>query len=101
MFRSNKINMVIAIVVAVMLWMYVVGQVNPTTTKTFADVPITFVGEEALNNNGLAVADIEVTGVSVTLEGKRAVLMQVEPKEIGVTVDISDLGRGRTLFPSW
>ncbi len=99
MFRSNKINMVIAIVVAVMLWMYVVGQVNPTTTKKFADVPITFVGEEALNNNGLAVADIEVTGVSVTLEGKRAVLMQVEPKEIGVTVDISDLGKGKNSVP--
>lgn len=99
MFRSNKINMVIAIVVAVLLWMYVVGQVNPTTTKKFAEVPITFVGEENLSENGLAVAEIESTQLAVTLEGNRAVLMKTDPKDIRITADLSSLGKGKNAVP--
>ena len=99
MFRSNKINMVIAIVVAILLWIYVVGQVNPTTTKKFAEVPITFVGEENLSENGLAVAEIENIQLTVTLEGNRAVLMKTDLKDIRVTADLSGLGKGKNAVP--
>ena len=33
MFKSNKVNMVISLVMAVVLWLYVAGQVDPKTDK--------------------------------------------------------------------
>lgn len=99
MFRSKKVNMVIAVVVAILLWMYVVEQVNPITTKKFSQVPVTLVGEEVLNERGLAVAEVETDCVDVTLEGTRSDLGKVEAEVVVAALDVSELEKGRNTVP--
>ena len=38
--RSKKANVVIALLAAIALWVYVAGETNPETKKTFRSIPI-------------------------------------------------------------
>ncbi len=40
MFQSKKLNLLISFVIAIILWAYVIGEINPVTTKSFVDVNI-------------------------------------------------------------
>ena len=54
--RGRKIvNMVLAVLVAIAAWVFVIINYDPMTDITYSDVPVTFTGEEALAERGLAV----------------------------------------------
>ena len=72
MLKNNKINAVIAFVAAVVLWLYVVGQVDPTTTGRITGVPVVFAGEEVLAENELALVDPGNVTVDLTIKGDRS-----------------------------
>ena len=94
MFNNNKVNMIISLLCAIALWFYVVGQVDPKTEKKFGDVPIEFINEDSLTDNGLAVSDIDFDTATVTLEGNRADLNRIDKDNIRVTADLRDLPKG-------
>ena len=53
MLNNKKFNIVLSLIIAVGLWAYVIGETNPTDTRTFRDIPITFVNGEVLANSNL------------------------------------------------
>ena len=55
MLKSKKLNIVLAILAAVVLWAYVLGEVNPNTSDTIRGVPITFANEDMLEAGGLTI----------------------------------------------
>ena len=55
MFQSKKANFAISLILAMILWVYVVGELNPETRKVFRNIPITVMNEQVLANDGLAV----------------------------------------------
>lgn len=94
MFNNNKVNMIISLLCAIALWFFVVGQVDPKTEKKIGDVPIEFINEDSLTDNGLAVAGIDYDRAAVTVEGNRADLNRIKASDIRVTADLKDLRRG-------
>ncbi|MGI6204644.1 MAG: YbbR-like domain-containing protein [Anaerovoracaceae bacterium] len=95
MFRNNKVNLVISILLAIILWAYVVGQVNPQTKKTFVSIPVTITNENILWNQGLAIEDPGELVVDVTISGTRRAVNDVDKSDIKVTADVSGLSRGQ------
>ena len=95
MFRNKTINMIFSLLAAVFLWFFVVGQVNPQTTTTIKDIPVTFTGEQALNDNDLALVDPGELLVDVTVKGNRADVKRLEHSQVTVTADVSQLGKGK------
>ncbi|MEG0156972.1 MAG: CdaR family protein [Anaerovoracaceae bacterium] len=95
MFKNNKINMVLSIIIAIFLWIYVVGQINPETTKKVAGVTVNFLNEELLANEGLALVDPGDLAVTVSIKGTRAAVKKVNAEDITVTADLSGFGKGK------
>lgn len=95
MLKSNKLNMVISLVIAIVLWMYVVGQVDPKTNVTIDNVGVKFLNAQTLERNGLAMANPSETKVDVTLSGKRAVVSKVKAADIEAYVDLYGEGKGK------
>ena len=54
MLKNDRINMILALLIAIGLWVYVVGVENPEKDIQIKDVPITFINEETLEENGLS-----------------------------------------------
>ena len=96
MLKNNKINAVIAFIAAVVLWLYVVGQVDPTTTGRITGVPVVFVGEEALAENDLALVDPGAVTVDLTVKGDRSDVRKLvaNSSRVSVTADVTGLTKG-------
>ena len=83
--------MILAFLVAVGAWVFVVYNYEPMTDITYAEVPVTLSGGEALADRGLAVSDTNISGVTVTLNQKRTDAGRIDkedniPVQIGSTV---------------
>lgn len=94
MFNNKIVNIVFSILVAIGLWVYVVGEINPETTGKFQDVPIRFVNAAVLAEDDLALADPGNPTVTVTISGTRADMKELTASEIDVTADLSGLAKG-------
>lgn len=96
MLRNNKVNAVIAFVAAVLLWVYVVGQVNPETNGRITGVPVVFAGEDILEENELALVDPGELTVDVVVRGSRSDVRKVISNSDRVTAvaNVSGLSKG-------
>lgn len=96
MLKNNKVNAVIAFLAAVLLWVYVVGQVNPSTTGKLTGIPVVFAGEDALAENDLALVDPGTVTVDITVRGDRSDVRKVIANKDRITAvaDVSGLAKG-------
>ena len=94
MLQSKKGNLIISLILAVALWMYVVGEMNPTTSKIFRDIPITLMNEQTLTDQDLAVVGISAESLNLTLTGKRSDIGRIKSTDISAYVDLTDAGEG-------
>ena len=94
MFENKKFNLIISFVIAFALWFYVVGLTNPTTKKTYRNIPIMLTNEQTLNDNGLAVLNVSDDSMRVTISGKRDVVSKLSKADIVATCDLTDAAEG-------
>lgn len=92
--RNEIINRVAAIVLAIVLWIYVISVVNPPTTVTVRQVPVTLLNQEYLTDSKLAIAGDGNYTVDVDLSGKRKDLI-LKQSDITATADLSGLTPGQ------
>lgn len=94
MFNSKKANIVISIVIAIVVWAYVVGAVDPVTTKGVSDVKLTIRGTEELLVRGLAIKKPETKTIELNIKGKRSRVQNIDPSRIKATVNVSECSAG-------
>ena len=90
--KNRKIfNIVLAIVLAVGVWMYVINVENPSGTGTVREIPVTVVGEDSLAERGLMVTEQNRDHVSLKLSGRKKTLMKLNRKNITRKRDVSSV----------
>ena len=55
MLENKNVLKIISLIIAILLWVYVMGEVNPDTKEKISDIEVTFVNTETLADEGLAV----------------------------------------------
>lgn len=106
--KNRKIlQVILAVVIAMAMWFYVINVENPTGTARIRDVPVQLQGEEALAENGLMVTDLSQDAITVRLSGKKKTLMKISSKTLSLTLDVSALSEpgewtltGRLSYPA-
>lgn len=98
MLNNKKVTIVLSFVIAICMWTYVVGETNPTVTKTFKDIPIKIKNEKILEEHGLAISEIEYETVSVTLKGTRNRMNKIMDTDISAFVDLEEAAKGENLL---
>ena len=94
MLKSKKFNIVLALIIAIALWAYVLGEVNPESSITVKNVPINFINQKNLEESGLTLLESSDTTVNINISGKRTVITKVEADDFSVTADIEGLKKG-------
>ena len=89
--NQKAFQVILAIVIALGLWLYVIGVENPAGTAHIRDVPIQLQGEQTLEDSGLMVTDLSRDGISVSLNGKKKTLMKISRKNLSLIVDVSSI----------
>ena len=89
-----KLNVVISIVIAFVAWLFVVYNYSPMKSVTYSNVPINYVGELELTQNGLGIESSTADTVDVTLSVNRLHFNQVSAEDIIVNADVSNAIEG-------
>lgn len=94
MLNNKKFNIILSLLIAIGIWAYVIGETDPADTRTFRDIPVTLTNEHLLDENGLAVRDVSVETMNVSLTGSRADINKIDEEDITASVDLSGATTG-------
>lgn len=95
MLENKNVLKIISLVIAILLWIYVMGEVNPETKEKISDIEVTFVNTEQLADEGLAVLHDQDIKVSAVIKGKRSVINEAKKTGITATIDVADASKGK------
>lgn len=87
-------DIILALLVSIGGWMFVVYNYYPMTDVNYNDVTVSFVGERALADRGLAISSVENDGISATLNQKRINVNTYSSQDITAMADVSECVAG-------
>jgi YbbR domain-containing protein len=94
MLKNKKVKIVISLVMAVLLWAYVIGEVNPSAKEIIRNVPISFAHTDMLAERGLAISAVSAEKIDIEVTGSRAEIKNFNPQDIQAYVDMSSAAKG-------
>ncbi|MDR2132999.1 MAG: hypothetical protein LBP30_06590 [Clostridiales Family XIII bacterium] len=94
MLKSNTLNKIIAIAVALTLWAYVITDESPMQTKVVRGIPVQLANLDALAAVNLTIANDVSYSVDITVEGKRVDISTLAAEDFSAFVDTAGRQRG-------
>lgn len=89
--NRKTFNIILAVILAVGVWLYVINVENPTSTATIRDIPVTVVGEDTLAERGLMLTAQSQDRISLKLSCRKKTLMKLSAKNITLELDLSSV----------
>ena len=87
--KNDRKLIVLSILVAVIMWAFVITSTNPSLSKTVRNVPLTIKNQEVMQKDGYALVGKDgVTSVSVKVEGSRSDLASLTAEDLIASVDL-------------
>ncbi|WP_269478053.1 YbbR-like domain-containing protein [Hominibacterium faecale] len=99
MLKNNTILKILSLLIAIFLWFYVMGEINPTTSQTFENIPVELLNVDTLDQRDLAIQGGANFSVDVVVEGKRADLNSLDKEKIKATADVFGYEEGENYVP--
>lgn len=88
-FTTDIPTKLLALGVAIFLWVYLVVLLNPQIETTFSNIPITYSEHSNLAKNGYVITSETVEAFSLKLRGSRNMLANVNKNNISAYIDLS------------
>lgn len=87
--KNDRKLIVLSILVAVIMWAFVMTSTNPSLSKTIRNVPLTIKNQEVMQKDGYAlVGKDEVASVNVKVEGSRSDLVSLSAEDLVASIDL-------------
>jgi YbbR domain-containing protein len=93
-FQRNITPKLLAILFAVLFWLYVMDQVNPEMVKTIPDVKVELLNIDNVQNQGLVMMGEKEFYVDVKLKGRRSEVIKVTSNDLLITADLEGFQKG-------
>lgn len=84
--RSKVFYMILALICAVIAWLYVDLVEAPDAKDTIYNIPVTFVGEDVLADEGLMITEGKDATVDLVVSGPRSAITRLDRSNIKITV---------------
>lgn len=92
--KDKTFTIALSVAVALVLWSYVMIQVNPTKQETIYRVPVSLLNEQTLTEKELAILGDGDYTVDITVEGKRSVVDSLKLEEVYAEIQLFGWGKG-------
>ncbi|WP_099951092.1 CdaR family protein [Ezakiella peruensis] len=97
--NQNLVAKIMSLVIAVLLWSYVMTIENPDERKIIRNVRVKFLNADLLRDSDNQLMTQEDQFVNITLRGKKNELEKVRADMINASVDLEGYGAGNTRIP--
>ncbi len=91
---GRTITIILSVVIALLLWAYVIIQVNPTKEEIISRVPVQLLNLQSLTARELAISGDGEYMVDVVVEGRRADITKLSGEDIVAEADLFGWGKG-------
>ena len=92
---SDKQLLILSIIVAIFMWTYVTTSTNPSTNRTFRNIPIIIQNQDKLEDRGYTiVSKDDISSVNVKLTGSRDNIVSLKPDDIQASINVMDASEG-------
>lgn len=95
MLNNKKVLMLISLLVAIALWMFVMGNVDPQVSARMTDITVEMQGTDVLADKELSATINKPKVVTVTIEGKRSQVKKAKDKGVKAFIDVSNCDYGK------
>lgn len=92
--KNNLTLKIFAVIIAIVLWIYVMGELNPRVTKEFSGVNVNLMNAEEVQKAGLMVMEPKDVNISVKVEGRNNDVLNMSKDSIKAHVDLRGLREG-------
>jgi YbbR domain-containing protein len=90
----------LSLVLAFLLWLYVMGEENPEIPYEINDVPVKLINSDTLEKKGLIVLDEKNYTVNVKVRGRRSDVLNIAAQNISAFADLSRVNsKGTNVIP--
>lgn len=99
--RDNLTAKIFALIIAVILWSYVMGEVNPDITREFKNITVDYINTSSLDDNGLVILEPKEATVNVKVTGKKSEIKKFIDNNISISAkaDLSNVEVGKNHIP--
>lgn len=97
--NNNLALKIFALIIAIVLWGYVMSEVNPDESLPIKNVNVSFNNLDVLERKGLVLMNPKEATVSVRVVGKKFDMTKFETKSIKASVDLSGYSEGQVRVP--
>ncbi len=94
MLNSKTFRVVASLIIAILLWAFVIGTQTTSTTQEVSNIPLTFNHEVELNERGLAVSSVNLDSIDVEVTGARSLVSNITANDVTATVDLATAAKG-------
>ena len=98
MLKNNRVLFILALLMAVALWAYVLGEVDPVRTITLRNIPIKLVDQAVLDEENLVITEMDVEDINVTFTAKRSIVNKIKAEDFHATVNLSHVKLGENVL---
>ena len=84
-----------AVIIAIILWSFVMDDVNPNIERVYRGIPVTYTNVSALDRQGLVVMGPQDVSIDVRVAGSRSDLENFLSSNISAQVDLSGYSEGQ------
>lgn len=92
---NNTLLKFMSVIIAIVMWAYIIIIIDAPTERTFRDVAINTVNEQVLSDNGYSIERLSVQTASVKIEGSRKIIAKFDSDNIAATLDFSDVNMSK------
>ena len=90
---SNLWLKIVSVVVAFLFWLVIINITDPTTSKTFYDIPVQILNENVITSANQVYEIEDGDTVRVTVKGKRSFVETLTEDDFTATADLSELSK--------
>ncbi len=96
---TSIMTKIASVIIAIVLWMYVIGEVNPEIVSEVKNIEVKLVNVEKLAQAGLIVMGQDYYSVNIQVRGRRSDIVDITPQDINAIADIRGFSKGENSVP--
>lgn len=90
-FQNNLSLKIVSVIIAIILWLYAVSELNPETTISVTDVPVIIENEDVLNKKQLSLVDKPVSNITIRIRGLVNDIRKVNTTNLKAVLDLGGI----------
>ncbi|BES65789.1 hypothetical protein SANA_22280 [Gottschalkiaceae bacterium SANA] len=97
--KKRTVYLIVSILLAIVIWFYMMIIVNPIVRTTITNVPVTFVNEELLTSDQVVLMEPTSAKIDVEISGRQSDVYGLKAEDLTASVDLKGYGSGGYQIP--